>query len=118
MDDMRELVTREQVETAFRILAVAGPLLGAVGGLLYGQLRRRSALVSGLLLGCIGTLNYGLWRLYLAVTDRYGMDRVSTLLVNLGVFVVLGACVGVMYWYLAGRSGATHHAEEPQNRGT
>jgi len=111
MDDMRELVTREQVETAFRVLALMGPVAGGAAGFLYGRLRRRSGLAVGVLLGCLGALNYGLWRLYLAVTDRLGMDRVSTLLANLGIFIVLGVGGGLFFRRLHAQSDAKDDAK-------
>lgn len=94
---MRELVTVAQVETLFRVLALAGPLIGLLAGMLPWNRQvptvRRAA--TGLLVGCVGLANYGTWRLYLAITERLGMDTVRNLLVNLAVFALIGAVIGL-----------------------
>lgn len=99
MNDMREIVTVAQVEGLFRVLAVGGPLLGAMVGILMGRTRRSVGRygLAGLSIGLLASLNYGVWRLYLAISDRLGMDAVVNLLVNLGLFVAMGCVGGVLY---------------------
>ncbi len=108
MDDMREIVTVEQVNAAFLALAVLGPVLGAVVGAVIGRRGGRAVThtVAGLLVGSLGVLNYGLWRLYLRISDRLGMDTVRNLLANLLLFVVLGAVGGSLYGLWARRFSA------------
>lgn len=86
---MQEIITRQQVDSLFLALAVAGPLIGAGIGWFCG---RRA--FTGLLWGLLLSANWVLWLIYNALTDRLGLDTVRNLLVNLGLFVTLGAVVG------------------------
>lgn len=109
MDDMRELITVEQAEAAFRLLALLGPLVGLVIGGAIGVRRGlivRRALI-GLALGGLTALNYGLWRLYCLNTDRLGVDTVRNLVTNLVLFVMIGAVAGIAYGLLARRVSTT-----------
>ncbi len=104
MDDMREIVTREQVETLFRVAALVGPVVGlGIGSLVARAARIRAAIWRGLAIGLLATLNYGLWRMYLVIADRLGMDTVRNLVVNIVVFAVLGVAGGVLLALLARR---------------
>lgn len=96
---MRELVTVDQVERLFRLLAVAAPIVGGVLGAAYGLRRAAPARWSatGAAIGLLGTLNYGLWRMYCAITNHYGLDSVRNLLINLSLFVLLGLVGGIGY---------------------
>lgn len=86
---MQEIVTAKQVDALFLTLAIAGPLIGAA----VGWWRRRRPL-SGMLWGLLLTANWTLWRIYNAITDRLGLDTVRNLLVNVTLFVVIGAVTG------------------------
>ncbi len=112
MNDMREIVTVAQVEGLFRVLAVGGPLLGAMVGILMGRTRRSVGRygLAGACIGLLASLNYGAWRLYLAISERLGMDTVANLLVNLGLFVAVGCVGGVLYGRWHGRSQAVSQA--------
>ncbi len=69
---------------------VLAPLLG-VG---WGLVNKRLPL--GLAFGVVvGGGNYGLWTVYNAITQKLGLDTVANLLVNLGVFVVVGSAIGI-----------------------
>ena len=106
MDEMREIVTMEQAERAFLLLAVAVPLVGAVVGALIRARGGHAAAGAraGFLIGLIGPANYLLWKAYNAITDRLGMDTVKNLLVNLGLFIILGVVAGhLISKYSAGR---------------
>ena len=96
MDEMREIVTVEQVNAAFLALAIAGPLLGAAIGAFAGQRKGdlKGGLKRGLLIGLLGPLNLLLWNVYNLLTDRMGLDSVKNLLVQLALFIVLGAAAG------------------------
>jgi hypothetical protein len=99
MDDMREIVTVEQVEAVFRWLAIGAPILGVLIGAGVAGRRgaaRRGAVV-GLALGLLGPANLALWRLYNAITNHLGLDTVRNLLTNMALFVGLGAAAGVAY---------------------
>jgi hypothetical protein len=109
MDEMREIVTQEQVEHVFLILAIAGPLAGLVIGGLAARVAHRSSdsvrvlALRGACWGLLGTANWLLWRLYNAITSVLGLDTVVNLVVNLVLFIALGGAVG---WIFARRRGA------------
>ncbi len=94
MGELREIVDAEAVGRWFALLAVAGPLAGALIGALAGKDRRRGAR-TGFLIGLVGPLNWLLWRVYNALTDRIGLDRVSNVVINLILFVAVGAAIGI-----------------------
>ncbi|MGC8668216.1 MAG: hypothetical protein ACP5VE_08900 [Chthonomonadales bacterium] len=103
MDEMREIVTQEQVEHLFLMLAVAGPAAGALIGALVAlctpRTRGRPGIYAlrGVLWGLLGTVNWLLWRLYNAITAQLGLDTVANLLVNLVLFAALGCAAGWIY---------------------
>jgi uncharacterized membrane protein len=111
---MRELVDAEQVGKLFLVLAVALPALGIGVGLWYGRRegRRRGALY-GSLVGLIGPLNLILWRVYNGITDAVGLDTVRNLVINLVLFVVVGALIGVGAGFAIRRSGAAPITRQP-----
>lgn len=102
MNEMREIVTQEQVERLFLILAVAGPAAGLALGALTAYLGRVKGAglapqaLRGACWGLLGTVNWLLWKLYNALTSVFGLDTVVNLLVNLIVFVALGGAAGWM----------------------
>ena len=101
MDDMREIVTVEQVNHWFILLAILLPIAGAGVGAI---LARRSGSVAfgalkGFVVGLLGPLNLIAWTVYNLITDRLGLDTVKNLLVQLALFVLTGAAAG----YLIGR---------------
>lgn len=108
MDEMRELVTVEQVDRLFLLLALAAPPLGAGLGALAGMRRsvagRGAAL--GFAAGLLGPANLGLWKAYNAITDRLGLDSVANLVVNLALFVVLGVLAGLAVSHIMRQRGA------------
>jgi hypothetical protein len=109
VDDMREIVTVEQIDRLFLLLAIAGPVLGAIAGSLFGARQGGSVRGAGigLAIGLLGPVNLGLWTLYNRVTDHLGLDTVRNLLVNLAIFAALGVAAGVLVAYLRrGRSAA------------
>lgn len=97
MEEMRELVTVEQAERALLLLTAALPALGLLAGAVVGGLRRRltAGLGLGLACGLAGPLLLGLWRAYNAIMGRYGLDSVKALLLNLGLFLAVGAAIGL-----------------------
>ena len=77
---------------------VLAPLVGLAWG--WASKRARQGLVTGLL---VGAGNYALWTVYNAVTDHLGLDTVKNLLVNLGLFIVLGTVLGAGVGFLSAR---------------
>lgn len=88
---MKEIVTRGQIDLLFGVLAIVGPLLGAS----ISWFRSRRWLV-GFAWGLLFTANWLLWRLYNAITDRLGLDTVRNLMVNLLLFISIGAIAGYL----------------------
>jgi len=94
---MQELVTVEQAEQVIRAAALALPaaglVIGAGAGAVRKQVLRGAAL--GLLCGASGPAVFGLWRLYNAIVNHYGLDSITGLLVNLGLFAAIGLLLGL-----------------------
>lgn len=91
---MQEMVTRAQADIVFNLL----PILGLIGGIVAGLLARqggRSAPAAAVLWGGPPILIGILWRVYNAITDRIGLDRVANLAVNLGLFIIIGIICGI-----------------------
>ncbi len=85
------------VEKGMALLAVGGPLVGLIIGIVLGaheHYTQRKA-VAGLLVGAVGTAIYGLWRLYNVITDALGLDSVANLVLQVIMFAFLGAMLGV-----------------------
>lgn len=77
-------------------------VLAPLVGLIWGARTKRVGL--GLLIGAlVGAGNYALWTVYNAITDKLGLDTVANLLVNLGLFLVIGTVAGAVVGGLAGR---------------
>ncbi|HZT42018.1 MAG TPA: hypothetical protein VFA07_07500 [Chthonomonadaceae bacterium] len=113
MNDLHEIVTVAQVETLFALLAMVVPLVGLSIGALAGARRRqtgRGALL-GLGVGLIGPLNWLLWHLYNALTDRNGLDTVRNLVVNLALFLLIGAGLGVGIRFARSRFALSPNAD-------
>ncbi len=87
----------DAVERVLLFLAVAGPLVGLIFGALVGAHEKCAArrVIAGVLLGGIGPLVYGMWRLYGVITSALGLDSVANLCLQLVMFAVLGAILGI-----------------------
>lgn len=94
---MRELIDEHTANVVMNALAVGLPLAGVVAGGVLGVLGRRprAGVQVGLGTGALGVGNWMLWRAYNAITDRYGLDTVKNLAVNLALFVGIGVATGV-----------------------
>ena len=112
MDEMKEIVTIEQANGLFLILAIAAPVLGALIGLALGARKRSAArgALTGFLVGLLGPANFLLWKVYNAITDRLGLDTVKNLLVNLALFAALGVIAGL----IAGRYYRRQEITQPE----
>ena len=99
--EMREIVDADQIGRIFVLLAVLLPPLGAIIGLIIGliiggkrQSRVRGAVV-GLVFGLCGPLNLAMWSVFNKTTDVLGLDTVRNLAVNVGIFLAVGAVIGI-----------------------
>lgn len=94
---MKQLIDPGAVERVMLFIAVAGPLVGLIIGALVGAHEKCAArrVIAGVLLGGIGPLVYWMWRLYGIVTNALGLDSVANLVVELVMFAVIGAIVGI-----------------------
>ena len=95
---MKELIDEHQAHLLMLAVLVLAPLVG----LAWGARARRVG--QGLLVGAlVGVGNYALWTVYNAITEKLGLDTVANLLVNLGLFLVIGTVAGAVAGGLAGR---------------
>ena len=92
---MKELIDEHQAHLIMLSILGLAPLIGLLWGV--SVKRVASGLIVGLLVGCG---NYALWTVYNQITDSLGLDTVKNLLVNLGLFVMLGIVIGMAagYW--------------------
>ncbi len=92
---------------------VLAPLTGLAWG--YAVKRLPLGLAVGLL---VGVGNYVLWTVYNAITQKLGLDTVANLLVNLGLFVVIGVAIGVgLGVYTARKQPRPRAVQEADNGG-
>jgi hypothetical protein len=98
------IVTRAQADALFAAMLVVG-LVAAPVAFATARKRGGDGLAAALLWGGPLVLVGILWRVYNAITDRIGLDRVANLGVNLALFVTLGAACGFGWAKLAGRRG-------------
>jgi hypothetical protein len=107
---MQELISPAQSEMLVAILS--GALL--LGCAAWGF---RAVGARGVLLGLLGPLVFGLWQFHKWITrydpqtEYFGLDKVWVLLLEVALFVVLGAVLGVVIKKLVSRSEAQAVAE-------
>lgn len=98
---MKELIDEHQAHLLMLGVLCLAPVIGLIWGLLA------KSLVRGLTVGVlVGGGNYALWTVYNAITDKLGLDTVKNLLMNLGLFVVLGIVIGLAAGRWASRPDA------------
>ena len=101
---MQELISPQQSDQL--ILLVAAVLL--VGGAIWG-IKLLGA--RGALLGLLGPLVFGLWQFHKWITrydpqtEYFGLDKVWVLLLEIVLFVALGATAGIVWKKLVHREG-------------
>ena len=89
-DPNKELISLHQAQMLMVFVLILAPLVGLAWGL------TKKRLAQGVIIGIlIGGGNYGLWTVYNIITEKLGLDTVKNLVVNLGLFVVLGIGIGV-----------------------
>jgi len=104
-----ELVTLAQANAAVAVLVVLGLLAAPVAALLARR-RGNDPLLAGLTIGGPPVLVGLMWLVYNAVTDSLGLDRIVNLVVNLILFVFVGALAGVFWsWLVARRAPAARN---------
>lgn len=95
MDDTRELVDTGKVGAALALLSVLALALslalGARSRSRAGAALRRGALLSGAVV-----LVWPLWLVYNAIENRFGLDSVAALLLNLALFAIIGTAGGLL----------------------
>lgn len=100
--EMKELINPHQAQ----MLMIAVLFMAPVIGVIWGVAAKRT--VPGLLVGlAIGIGNFILWNVYNAITDRLGLDTVKNLVVNLALFIVIGAIIGCVVGARQRRSGSS-----------
>jgi hypothetical protein len=84
-------------------LAVAGPLIGAILGIVIGAHERCAwpRVVAGALIGAVLSVIYGMWRVYGAITDAMGLDSLANLVLELVLFAVVGLLAAVAAFKLS-----------------
>jgi len=120
MAEMREIIDEKTVELIMTVILIGGPcvglLVGAVVGVVQRQLGKRA--LQGFGIGCFGVLNWVLWRYYSwmvrydPATGYVGLHKVSVLLINVAVFVAVGATIGLVWGALANRAGSAQTESE------
>ena len=100
---MQELISPAQSEIL--VLFLAGVLL--LGGAAFGW---KTSGARGVLLGLLGPLVFGLWQFHKWITrydpqtESFGLDKVWVLLLEIVLFVALGAAVGIVWRKFYSRS--------------
>lgn len=95
--EMTELIepatARLIVFSAACVLTLAPLIAAAVLGALRGNMKRR--LLGGLLIAAAGPALLIMWTVYNFIIGRWGLDSTHALLMNLAVFVIAGAALGL-----------------------
>ena len=95
---MKELIDEHQAHLLMLAVLILAPLIGLAWG------ARSKRVGQGLIIGLlVGGGNYALWTVYNVITAKLGLDTVANLLVNLGLFLVLGTIVGITAGALSAR---------------
>ncbi len=102
---MHELIDLGKFELALQILAAATLPVGLIVGTCLGRVRgaMRTQIIRGAAVGLLGPIIYALWRYYRWMvrldpdTGYVGLHRPGVLALNVGVFIIVGALLGVAY---------------------
>lgn len=86
-----ELITAEGFERILLVVAGVVMLAGVASGAIWSRsLGPRAAWARGLVVASLGPAAFGLWMVYNTIENRYGLDSVRALLINLAMFVLVG----------------------------
>ena len=102
---MEELVTVEQAGAIVATLAWAGPVAGIIVGIIAGAMQGKAGrgAIRGLAIGALGPVIWALWLVfkhlvrYNPQTGHAGLHSISTLVVSVLIFVVVGIALGAFY---------------------
>jgi len=113
---MHELIDLGKFELALQIIAAATLPLGLIVGAYLGRVRgaMRRYMVRGAAVGLLGPIIYVLWCYYrwmvrLEPESGYvGLHKPGVLAVNVGVFIIVGAILGLAYARIFRGDAPTH----------
>ncbi len=93
------ILVEERLDSFFVILGWAGPLLGILTGLIWGSITRqlKGSTIRGACIGSVGPFLLVMWLIYNGVIDHFGLDSVRGLMINLVIFAVIGAVIGIFF---------------------
>ena len=94
---MKQLIDPNMVQRVMLFLAVAGPIMGLIVGLFLGAHEKCAwpKMLAGTLIGALLSASYGMWCVYNAITNAMGLDSIANLVIELIMFAVLGAALGL-----------------------
>jgi len=106
---MKELITIEQMNHLMQAMIIIAPIIGLIIGAIVKNVKAWA--LGGL---AIGVGNFILWTVYSAITNKLGLDTVLNLAVNLGLFIGLGAIVGLIVNRRWARTSPAGENESPE----
>ncbi|CEK15416.1 hypothetical protein [Chthonomonas calidirosea] len=95
---LHELIGLAEFTKLCVVVAVATPIVALVWAVARPPHRHKAVL-----LALLGPANLALWVLYNRITNRFGLDTVRNLAINVGLFVTLGVLGGIGYGLLESR---------------
>ncbi len=94
MNEARELVDAGQVGMGLGVLSALSLVLAIALFAGFRKQPEKPQLLKGGLLAAAAVLLFPLWRVYNAIEDSFGLDSVLALVLNLFLFIVVGAVGG------------------------
>lgn len=96
---MKELISEQQFNHIVNLLAIGGPAAGIIIGFVMSRIRRSGLadIIRGAAVGALGIANWILWKVYESITAQFGLSSTRNLLIQLGVFIVIGITIGIVY---------------------
>ncbi len=102
---MHELIDLDKFELGLQILAAATLPIGLIVGSCLGHARgaMRTQIIRGAAVGLLGPIIYALWCYYRWMvrlepeTGYVGLHRPGVLALNVAVFIIVGALLGLAY---------------------
>ena len=106
------ILVEERLDLFFLHFAWIFPLIIMTCGLLTGIVRKPflATLKNFFLISLCGPLISILWTIYNLISDHFGIDSVTGLLVNLTMFVTMGLIIGFLI-----RRVKSHHSQSIDN---
>jgi hypothetical protein len=91
---MKEIITEKTFVTILTVAAVALVVMGAA--VLVGWRKRPGGTRTGVMLAAAGPLLWLLWLVYGGIVQHFGLDSVKGLILNIAIFVIAGAVIGIL----------------------